>query len=319
MKIRVGIIGYGNLGKAVEQELLKNKKFKLVAIFSRRVVTSSYNSLVERFEDYIYYKGKIDLMFMCGGSANDIEPILPEISKYFCTINSFDTHSKLQRLVSEVDKINRASKTVSLSACGWDPGLFSMIRSLMFAISGEYPTTFWGKGISMGHSDAIRKVDGVLDGVQFTVPRKEAVMLAKKNKVNDDIALHNRECFVVCDESKRQSIENQIKNIPNYFKGQPTSVEFVSSAEIAKLKRKMSHKGNIFMPMKLGLSQKASMEFIVKMDSNPAFTAKIMARFALAVINLKNEKRFGAYLPIDISISQLFSIKEREFIVKHLC
>jgi len=319
MKIRVGIIGYGNLGKAVEQEILKNKKFKLIAIFSRRTVTSSYNSLVERFEDYIYYKGKIDLMFMCGGSANDIEPVLPEISKHFCSINSFDTHLKLQKLVSDINTINRDNKTVSISACGWDPGLFSMIRTLMFAISNEPPTTFWGKGISMGHSDAIRKVDGVLDGVQFTIPNEEAVKCARKGKLGEKQALHRRECYVVCDKNNRQIIEHKIKNIPNYFKGQPTSVGFVSSLEMSKLKRNLSHKGTIIMPMNLGLSQKANMEFNIKMDSNPALTAKIMVRFAFAVMNLKKENRFGAYLPIDISISQLFSIKEREFVVKHLC
>lgn len=319
MKIRVGIVGYGNLGKAVEEEVLKNKNLKLVAIFSRRVIVSKYNSLVEPYETYINYKGKIDIMVMCGGSANDIEVQLPEIAKIFNTINSFDTHSKLEKLVSQIDKINKAGKTVSLSACGWDPGLFSIIRSLMFAISGEAPTTFWGKGISMGHSDAIRKVDGVLDGVQFTIPNKEAVSLAKKGKLIEELALHQRKCYVSCDKNKQNTIENQIKNIPNYFKGQPTSVEFVSASDVSKLKSNMSHKGLIVSPFRLSANQKAYMEFWAKMDSNPAFTAKIMVRFILAVISMKKEEKFGAFLPMDIPLSSLFTKFERDFTIKHLC
>lgn len=319
MKIRVGIVGYGNLGKAVEEEILKNKNFKLIAIFSRRVVVSKFNSVIEPYDVCINYKDKIDIMIMCGGSANDVEIQLPEIAKFFNTINSFDIHSKLEELIGRIDKINKENKTVSLSACGWDPGLFSIIRGLMFAISGETPTTFWGKGISMGHSDAVRNVDGVIDGLQFTIPNKEAVSLAKKGKIIEGLALHNRRCYVACDKNKKKIIESQIKNIPNYFKGQPTFVEFVPSANISKLKCNMSHKGLIVAPFRLSVKNKAYMEFSAKMDSNPAFTAKIMVRFIFAVIKLKKEERFEAFLPMDIPLSSLLSKSEREFVIKNLC
>ena len=319
MKIKVGIVGYGNLGKAVEEEILKNKKFKLVAIFSRRIITSKYNSIIEPYDAFFNYRNKIDVMIMCGGSANDIEIQLPEIATHFDTINSFDTHSKLKKLIDQIDKINKDKKTISLSACGWDPGIFSIIRTLIYAISDEKPVSFWGKGISMGHSDAIRKVYGVNDGVQFTVPNKEAIMLAKKGGLCDCIPLHNRVCFVSCDKDKQNIIENKIKNIPNYFKGQPTSINFVSMIQIAKLKSKLSHKGLIVAPFKLSKNEKAYIEFFAKMDSNPKFTARIMTRFIFAVISLKKDKKFGAYLPIDISPSRLILKSEREQVIKNLC
>ena len=319
MKVRVGIIGYGNLGKAIEQEVLKNKKVKLVAIFSRRVVTSAFNTIVEPYDAYKKYIKKIDVMMMCGGSLNDIEYQLPEISKYFCTINSFDTHSKLNCLISEISKINKENKTTSISACGWDPGIFSLIRTLMFAISNEKPISFWGKGISMGHSDAIRNINNVDDALQFTVPNKKAIVKAKKNMLASDVFLHRRECFVVAKENYHNKIEQDIKNIPNYFKGQPTSVTFVSSAQLSKLKSKMSHKGKIICPFKLSSKQKGYFEFSVKMDSNPTFTAKIMMVYIKAVTRFASEKRFDAFLPIDVPISYLFDEKNKQYIINNFC
>ena len=319
MKIRAGIIGYGNLGKAVEEELLKNKRFKLVAIFSRRTITSKYNTLVEPYADFVHYKGKIDIMFMCGGSANDIEQQMPDVAKYFNLINSFDTHSKLAKLVAEIDKINKNYKTVSLTACGWDPGLFSIIRSLCFGVSTSKPITFWGKGISMGHSDAIRRVRGVDDAVQFTVPNKQAIIMAEKGLLDSETALHNRQCFVVAEPKFHSKIEDEIKNMPNYFKGQPTNVSFISQIKLLKLKKNMAHKGCIVCAFKLSKNKKAALKFSAKMSSNPMFTAKIMLRFAVSVMNYFKDNKFGAYLPIDISISSMFSQKERKFIVEHLC
>ena len=319
MKIKVGIVGYGNLGKAVEQEVLKNKNLKLVAIFSRRLVVSAFNTPIEQYDDYIKYVGKIDVMMMCGGSISDIEMQLPEISKYFCTINSFDNHSKIESLITEISKINKENKTISISSCGWDPGIFSLIRSLMFAISKEKPISFWGKGISMGHSDAIRQLDNVEDAVQFTVPNKKAVSLAKKQQLVEGQPLHFRECFVVAKECHHKRIELNIKNIPNYFKGQPTNVTFVKDIELAKLKSKMIHQGRIVCPFKLSAKQKASFEFVAKMDSNPNFTARIMVAYISAVIKLVSLKRFDAFLPIDIPISFLFDQKDKSFIINNLC
>lgn len=318
-KIKVGIVGYGNLGKAIEEEILKNKNLKLVAIFSRRTVSSKYNTLIEPYHAFKEYKNKIDVMMMCGGSANDIELQVSEISKYFCLINSFDTHSKLKNFVSTLDILNKENKTISISACGWDPGLFSIIRALSYAISTEKPLTFWGKGLSMGHSDAIRGISGVEDGLQFTIPNKKAILDAKKGMLSDGEPLHFRECFVFAKKDKHKLIEKQIKNIPNYFKGQPTSVSFVSSIRLAKLKSNMAHEGIIISPFRLSNNKKAYIEFQAKMDSNPIFTAKIMIRFIFAIIKLKDKKEFGAYLPFDVPISYLFLDGERQFVIKHLC
>lgn len=318
MKIKAGIVGYGNLGKAVERELIKNKKFKLVAIFSRRTVTSKYGTNIENYSDILKYKGKIDIIFMCGGSAEDIEVQLPEIASKFSTINCFDTHSKLKKLTSETDKICKCSGTVSLMACGWDPGIFSMVRTLMYSLSEEIPVTFWGRGISMGHSDAIRKVDGVVDGVQFTVPSKSAILKAKKGQLCDE-PLHYRECYVLASKHKEAEIEDKIKSIPNYFLNQPTFVNFVDLKTLSKLKSKQSHKGMILSNIRLAKNKKATLEFKAKMDSNSMFTALVMVRYSLAAMSLANENQFGAYLPIDIPISKLLTPKELGFAIKNLC
>lgn len=318
MKIKVGIVGYGNLGKAIESELLKNKKFKLIAIFSRRTVTSKCGTNVEPFCDILKFKGKIDIMFMCGGSAEDIETQLPETAAAFSTINCFDTHSKIKRFTAEMNKICKLNHTVSLMACGWDPGIFSIIRTLMYSLSGEIPVTFWGKGISMGHSDAIRKVDGVIDGVQFTVPSKAAISHARTDTLNDE-PLHYRECYVLANKNKETEIEEKIKSIPNYFLNQPTFVNFVDINKLSDLKSKQSHKGMILSNIRLSQTKKATLEFKAKMDSNAMFTAIVMVRYSLAVINYLSEEKFGAYLPIDIPISKLLTAKELGFAIKNLC
>lgn len=318
MKVRVGIVGYGNLGKSVEREILKNKNLKLVAIFSRRTITSSFSSQIVPYDDFIEYKNKIDVMLLCGGSKSDIEEQAPEISKYFDTINTFDTHSKIPILKQTLDKISTSSGTRSIISAGWDPGLFSIVRSLFYAISESKPATFWGKGVSMGHSDAIRRVEGVQDALEFTVPRKDAITLARRNKNLNDISLHNRECFVVANAGQKK-IENTIKNIPNYFLGQPTKVTFVSRDTLCRLKKDMSHKGLIISRFMSASGNNASMEFTVKMKSNPDFTAKILIAYINAILNLKNEKKCGCFSPLDIPISYLFSPSNKDNLLSSLC
>ncbi len=317
MKTRVAIVGYGNLGKAVETEVLASKNLKLVAIFSRRAVTSKSSTLVEFYDKILAYKGKVDVLILCGSSANDIEWQLKELSGAFSSVNSFDTHSKLSAVTAETDQICKASKTVALTGFGWDPGLFSVVRTLMFSVSKTAPVTFWGRGISMGHSDAIRRVENVIDGVQFTVPNKEAVSLAKLGKPLAGAALHHRECYVLTGGNKSK-IEQKIRSMPNYFKGQPVSVRFVSAQEMSRLKAKASHKGKILCGFRLR-EGKAAIDFGVKMTSNAAFTAKILVRAVTAVENLKRQNRFGAFLPIDIAAGDLLSQKEREEATLRLC
>ena len=316
MKIRIGIVGYGNLGKAIEQEVLKNSRFKLVAIFSRRAVFSKFKTSVEPYQNVALFKNKIDIMMLCGGSMQDIEPQTEEIARFFDCINSFDNHSKIAKHLESVNKIATESRHRCIISCGWDPGLFSNIRSLMFKILNEEPYTFWGKGISMGHSDAIRQIHGVDDGVQFTIPNKNAVKLAKSHKLDNDTPKQFRECYVTSQHANKSRIEDEIKNIPNYFKGQPTRVEFVPQEQLLKLKSKMFHGGEIiatsFKP-----TEKYSLNFKAKMSSNPAFTAKIMIAYIDAILTLKNKNLCGAFTPLDIPTSYLF--QDREDLIKKFC
>lgn len=318
MKVNVGIVGYGNLGKSVEKEILKNKEFKLVAIFSRRTVTSPFSTPVCTYDEYKNFKNKIDVMLLCGGSKSDIEEQAPEICKYFDTINTFDTHSKIALLKTNLNQIAKANNKRSIISVGWDPGLFSIIRSIFFAFSGKMPTTFWGKGMSLGHSDAIRRVNGVEDGVQFTVPCSEAITLAKRGKDLTSISLHSRDCYVVA-EKNHKNIENQIKNIPNYFLGQPTNVTFVSRDTLNRLKRDFSHKGLIISRNFSAGKPEISMDFSVKMKSNPDFTAKIMCAYIHAVVNLKQENKTGSFTALDIPISYLFSPSNKDNLLSSLC
>ena len=307
MKINVGIVGYGNLGKAVEQEVLKNPNYNLVAIFSRRLVKSKFNTPVEPYENHIAFKNKIDIMFLCGGSFSDLESQTHEIAKHFDCLNTFDNHQNIKSEFQKLEKIAKENNRRIVLSCGWDPGLFSVSRALFFAITKQQPVCFWGKGISMGHSDAIRQVEGVDDGVQFTIPNKEALKLVKKGICCDDVPKHFRECFVVShDTSKHAKIEKSIKNIPNYFKNQPTKISFVNHETLLKLKSKMFHKGEVF-----GFSNNGEkLSLGVKMKSNPNFTAKILVAYAKAVINFKKQNICGAFTPMHIPVSFLFDDSE---------
>lgn len=316
MKINVGIVGYGNLGKAVERVVLANKDFNLVAIFSRRAVISNFSTKVEPYQNFLLYKGKIDVMLLCGGSLSDLEIQTPEIAKYFDVINTFDTHKKISDEFFKIDKIAKDSGTRAILSCGWDPGLFSAIRALFFAVSNTMPTTFWGKGVSMGHSDAIRRIDDVEDAVEFTIPNEDAVKLAKSDRPLGNICLHKRECFVLAPKSKQKQIEQKIKGIPNYFLGQPTTVNFVDNLKLLKLKSKMSHRGQIFCKFTHVCGSKNRMSFEVKMDSNPNFTASVMTAYIYANFNLSKKGSVGAFTTLDIPISYLFCGKSSGELIK---
>ena len=316
MKINIGIVGYGNLGKAVEHEVLKNPKFKLVAIFSRRTVKSKFDTLIEPFDNYVLYKNKIDVMMLCGSSIYDLEEQTTTLAKHFNVINTFDIHQKIKTEQQKLDEICKNNKTISILSCGWDPGIFSIVRTLFFAISKTEPLTFWGKGISMGHSDAIRHVFGVDDGIQLTVPNKQAIKLAKQGKLSNNTHKHFRECFIVSHDTNKPKIENTIKNIPNYFKNQPTSVSFVNQQTLNKMKKNLSHKGEIISYFNNTHKHFHIMNFSVKMNSNPYFTAKIMLAYTKAIINLKNKQQHGCFTPLDIPISWLFFENEKNIYEK---
>lgn len=320
MKIKIGIVGYGNLGKAVEKQVLANPNFELVAIFSRRLIKSNFNTKIEPFENYVLFKNKIDIMMLCGSSKNDIINQSIELSRYFNTINSFDTHSKIPSLLSKLNETAILSKKIAITSCGWDPGLFSLIRTLTYAIGNSEPITFWGKGISMGHSDAIRQIDGVDDGIEFTIPNKTALKLAKLGKIDESIPKHLRECYVVCKNKKLEpKIEFEIKNIPNYFSGQPTKINFISQLELLKLKNKMSHKGEVINNFKTSSNSKCQISFKVNMSSNPDFTAMIMIAYIQAIISMLEKNTSGAFTPLDIPIIYLIPSSKREKIISNLC
>lgn len=314
MKINIGIVGYGNLGKAAEKVILSNKDFNLVAIFSRRAVTSKFGTSVEPYENYILYTKKIDIMLLCGGSKSDLEIQTPEIARHYNCINTFDTHKKIPDEFVKLDEICKTSGHIALISCGWDPGLFSIVRALFAAVSKTSPLTFWGRGVSMGHSDAIRRIEGVEDAVQFTVPNPDAVRLAKFGGQAADIPLHKRECYVLAPKSEQRRIEAEIKNIPNYFLGQPTSVKFVDRLELLKLKNKLFHKGRVIGTFMSSPKVKHNLEFSVKMDSNPEFTASIMSAYILAVSHLNDRGFCGALTPLDVPVSFLFKKDRLELI-----
>lgn len=319
MKINIGIVGYGNLGKAVEKCVVSNPKFNLKAIFSRRTIKSKLGSKIEPYNEFINYKSKIDVMILCGGSKNDLIEQTPEILKYFDVINSFDTHAKI---VDEYKKLNEIAinhNHRAIMCCGWDPGLFSIVRALFLAISNKIPYTFWGKGLSMGHSDAIRQVANVDDGVQFTIPIKEAVSNAKNGTLKNTNFLHERECFICAKEKHQKQIEKDIKNIPNYFKGQPTKINFVSQEKVMKLKSNTSHKGFIFSTFNTKNNTKSQLKFNVSMKSNSDFTATIITAYITAILNLKKQNKNGAFTPLEIPVSFLFNDDKLEKLLKTIC
>jgi len=319
MKLNIGIIGYGNLGKSVEQTILSKNEYNLIAIFSRRTIKSRFNTVIEPVENIPKYKSAIDIMILCGGSKNDISNQTAEALKYFDCINAFDTHSKIY---SELNKLNNLAKKTNhrlIMCTGWDPGVFSVIRSYIYAISKTKPITFWGKGISMGHSDAIRQVAGVKDAVQFTIPNPNAIRLVKKNMIDSNLPLHFRDCYVVCDRQKQKQIERSIRDMPNYFKGQPTSVTYVSHNTLLSLKKKMRHKGQIISTFKTIQGSKITAEFKLSMESNSNLTASIMCAYLKAICNLKQSKTTGAFTCLDIPISMLFFKEELQKIITELC
>lgn len=319
MKTNIGIIGYGNLGKSVEQIILSRNDLNLVSIFSRRLVKSNYNTQIDRYENITNYNGIIDIMILCGGSKNDIPIQTQEALKYFDCINAYDTHSKINTELNKLNKLAKKTNHRLIMCCGWDPGIFSILRGLFFSLSNTKPITFWGKGISMGHSDAIRQVSGVKDAVQFTLPNLSAIKLAKKNKLNSSIPLHFRDCYVVAEKSKQKQITKSIKSMPNYFKDQPTSVCYVSDETLLSLKSKTRHKGQIISTFKTIQGSNNLLEFKISMDSNSNLTAHIMCAYIKAINNLKINKNSGAFTCLDIPVSMLFYKNEYQKTIKELC
>ena len=314
-KVRVGIVGYGNVGRGVEVALGQNEDMELVAVFTRRPVETvkiaTPSAKVVHMDELEGYKGAIDVMILCGGSATDLPVQGPELAANFNTIDSFDTHARIPEYFESVNEKALEAGTTSIISVGWDPGLFSMIRMMSGAILpvGE-DYTFWGKGVSQGHSDALRRVEGVKNAIQYTIPMDEAVESVRRgdNPKLTTRQKHLRECFVVAEEgADLAAIENTIKTMPNYFADYDTIVNFVSEEELKANHSKMPHGGFVFRTGVTGLEEenKQIIEFSLKLDSNPQFTANVLVAYARAAVRMNKEGMKGAKSVFDVPLSYL--------------
>ena len=309
MSIKIAIAGYGNLGRGVEAAVKKSSDLELVALFSRRdpdSIQAKTGVPVYHMSKAAEMKDKIDVLILCGGSANDLPEQTPELAQYFNVIDSFDTHAKIPEHFNNVDKVSRENGKISLISVGWDPGMFSLNRLYGQAIlpnGNDY--TFWGKGVSQGHSDAIRRIEGVKDARQYTVPVDEALdkVRAGENPELTTRQKHTRECFVVAEEgADLKRIENEIKTMPNYFSDYDTTVTFISQEELDKNHKGIPHGGMVFRSGKTGLNDENShiIEYRLKLDSNPEFTASVLVAFARAAYRLSKDGVSGCKTVFDI-------------------
>ena len=306
-KIRIGICGYGNLGRGVESEIKKSKDMELVAIFTRRdpsLVKVNSDTIVDTISNVEKWKDKIDVMIMCGGSRSDLPVQVPEMAKIFNTVDSFDTHAKIPEYFEEVNKIAKDNQHTSTISVGWDPGMFSVMRLYSNSILPNGHTyTFWGKGVSQGHSDAIRRIEGVKDAKQYTIPIEEAVERVRSGE-NPELLpgeKHLRECFVVVEDgADKERIENEIKTMPNYFDEYKTIVHFISEEELKANHSQMPHGGFVIHSGETSNGNKHVMEFSLKLDSNPEFTSSVLIAVARATYRLNKEGQYGAKTIFDI-------------------
>lgn len=309
MKIRVAILGYGNLGKGVESAVSRTDDMELVALFTRRdasAVKTHTDVPVYNVSEILDFKDKIDVLILCGGSANDLPVQTPEMAQYFNVIDSFDTHARIPEHFENVDKASKKGNKVSIISVGWDPGMFSLNRLIAQAIlpdGNDY--TFWGKGVSQGHSDAIRRIEGVKDARQYTIPVEEALE-SVRNGENPELSTrqkHKRECFVVAEENADlKKIEEQIVTMPNYFADYDTTVHFISQEELDREHKGIPHGGIVFRSGSTGFDNenKHIIEYRLKLDSNPEFTASVLTAYARAAYRLSSEGAVGCKTVFDV-------------------
>lgn len=320
-KIKIGIVGYGNLGKGVELAIEQNEDMELISIFTRRDPTTLNNPLMENIGKIKDYKDKIDVMILCGGSATDLPEQTPEIAKMFNTVDSFDTHANIPIHFGKIDKTGKEAKTLSLISTGWDPGLFSMYRIMgetMLPVGNTY--TFWGEGVSQGHSDAIRRIEGVVDGKQYTAPIEKALDKVRSGE-NPEFTTrekHLRICYVVTEEGADETkIENEIKTMKNYFDEYDTEVNFITQEELDKNHSGMPHGGYVIRTGRSQAGNNQRMEFILELGSNPEFTSSVLVSYARAVKRMANEGKTGCMTVFDVPLAML-SPKSGEELRKEL-
>lgn len=321
-KIRIGLVGYGNIGRGVELAINQFSDMEGIAVFTRRNPADVKSTLpVVKIDDILNYKNDIDVLILCGGSATDLPEQGPALAKHFSTIDSYDNHGKIPAYFEDMDTSAKSGKNVSIISVGWDPGLFSINRALFEAVLPVGQTyTFWGKGLSQGHSDAIRRVTGVKKGVQYTVPLDQALEDVRKG-LNPSLSTrekHMRICYIVADEGANQSeIEQTIKTMPNYFEPYETVVHFIDEEQFEKEHQKMPHGGFVIRTGESGTGSKQKAEFQLELESNPEFTSSILVAYARAAVKFKNEGKTGAFSVLDVPMAYL-SDKSPEQLRKEL-
>ncbi|WP_113671582.1 diaminopimelate dehydrogenase [Vallitalea guaymasensis] len=325
--IKIGIVGYGNLGRGVEFAIKQNPDMQLAAIFTRRdpktLVVADNSVKVLSIADAEQYKNDIDVLILCGGSATDLPVQGPQFAKMFNTVDSFDTHAKIPEYFETVDEAAKSNNNLSIISVGWDPGLFSMNRLLSQCVLPEgNDYTFWGRGVSQGHSDAIRRIEGVQGAVQYTIPIDSALEKVRSGE-NPELTTrekHIRDCYVVAKEgADKAKIENEIKTMPNYFSDYDTNVTFISEEELKANHSEMPHGGFVIRSGKTGEDNKHNqiIEFSLKLDSNPELTGSVLVAYARAIHRLSNEGATGAKTVFDIPLAYL-SPKSGEELRKQL-
>ena len=327
MSIRIGIFGYGNLGRGVESAIRQNSDMELAAVFTRRdpatVKLQTENIPVYHTDSVLDHKDEIDVMILCGGSATDLPVQTPELAKSFNVVDSFDTHARIPEHFANVDKSASESGKVALISVGWDPGMFSLNRMYASAILPDGKDyTFWGKGVSQGHSDAIRRVEGVLDAKQYTIPVEEALEAVRSGSSPELTTRqkHIRECFVVAKEgADLQRIESEIVNMPNYFADYDTTVHFITMDELKRDHSGIPHGGFVIRSGKTGFNGEHNhiIEYSLKLDSNPEFTSSVIVAYARAAYRLNKEGERGCKTVFDIAPKYL-SIRSNEELRKEM-
>lgn len=326
MKIRVGILGYGNLGKGVESEIRNNNDMELVAIFTRRnpsTIETHTGTKVVSINEIEDWQDKIDVMILCGGSATDLPVQTPKYAKLFNVIDSFDTHVGIPEHFKKVDEAAKAGNKIALISCGWDPGTFSLNRlmSECFLPNGN-TYTFWGRGVSQGHSDAIRRIPGVKNAVQYTIPKEDAITKVRTGE-NPELTIkekHLRDCYVVLeDNADADDIANKIKTMPSYFADYDTAVHFISEEEFLKEHTEMPHSGFVIRSGKTGKNNDVNqlIEYSLNLGSNPEFTASVVLAYTRAIYRLHKKGETGVRTIFDIAPA-LLTTKTTEELLKEM-
>lgn len=311
--IKIAILGYGNLGRACEKIAVGSKDFEIAGIFTRRnpaELVSPYGTAFFRQDEIFGFDGKIDVAVICTGSANDVTELGVKLARSFNTVDSFDTHARMSTYYADMSRAASNGGHLCFIGIGWDPGLFSVMRSLFAGVlpSGA-PYTFWGRGVSQGHSEAIRRIDGVIDAKQYTVPKAETLELVRSGGGEKlcDRDKHSRECYVAVEDGADKSlIESKIKTMPNYFEPYDTTVHFVGLEELRKNHSEMPHAGIVLSSGEVN-GKMQRVEFSLKLDSNPDFTASVLMAYARANAYLAAKGETGARTALDIPVSALFA------------